>query len=44
MPNLIGALPHVRAGKLRALGVSAAQRSPLASDIPTTRRRGFARR
>jgi tripartite-type tricarboxylate transporter receptor subunit TctC len=35
MPNLIGALPHVRAGKLRALGVTAAQRSPLASDIPT---------
>jgi tripartite-type tricarboxylate transporter receptor subunit TctC len=35
MPNLIGALPHVRAGKLRALGVAAAQRSPLASDIPT---------
>jgi tripartite-type tricarboxylate transporter receptor subunit TctC len=35
MPNLIGALPHVRAGKLRALGVAAAQRSPLAPDIPT---------
>lgn len=35
MPNLIGALPHVRSGKLRALGVTAAQRSPLASDIPT---------
>ena len=35
MPNLIGALPHVRAGKLRVLGVAAGQRSPLASDLPT---------
>lgn len=35
MPNLIGALPHVRGGKLRALDVAAAQRSPLAQDIPT---------
>ena len=35
MPNLIGALPHVRAGKLRALGVATAHRSPLAPEIPT---------
>jgi tripartite-type tricarboxylate transporter receptor subunit TctC len=28
-------LPHVRAGKLRALGVSSLQRSPLAPEIPT---------
>ena len=35
MPNLIGAMPQVRAGKLRALGVAEAQRSPLAPDIPT---------
>ena len=28
-------LPHVRAGKLRALGMSSAERSPNASDIPT---------
>ena len=27
-------LPSVRAGRLRALGITAAQRSPLASDIP----------
>jgi tripartite-type tricarboxylate transporter receptor subunit TctC len=35
MPNLIGALPHVNAGKLKALGVASAQRSPLAPDIVT---------
>jgi tripartite-type tricarboxylate transporter receptor subunit TctC len=35
MPNLIGAMPQVRTGKLRALGVAEAQRSPLAPDIPT---------
>lgn len=28
-------LPQVKAGKLRALGVSGAQRSPLASEVPT---------
>ena len=28
------ALPHVQAGKLRALGVSSAQRSPLLPDVP----------
>lgn len=35
LPNLIGALPHVRAGKVRALGVASTQRSPLAPDVPT---------
>lgn len=35
MPNLTGALTQVRAGKLKALGVASAQRSPLAPDLPT---------
>jgi tripartite-type tricarboxylate transporter receptor subunit TctC len=35
MPNLVGAIPQVRAGKLRAHGVANAARSPLAPDIPT---------
>jgi tripartite-type tricarboxylate transporter receptor subunit TctC len=35
MPNLVGALPQLRANKLRALGVATAERSPLAQEIPT---------
>ena len=35
MPNLIGALPHLRSGKLKVLGVAAAQRAPSAPEIPT---------
>jgi len=35
MPNLIGALPHMRSGKLRALGVASAQRAPSAPELPT---------
>jgi tripartite-type tricarboxylate transporter receptor subunit TctC len=42
MPNLIGALPHVHAGKLRALAVASAQRSPLALEIPTMAEVGVA--
>lgn len=30
-----GALPHVKAGRLRALGIASGQRSPAAPDIPT---------
>jgi tripartite-type tricarboxylate transporter receptor subunit TctC len=37
MPNVIG---HVRAGKLKALAVSTAQRSPLAPEIPTVAEAG----
>jgi len=33
--NLPPALPHVRSGKLKALGVSTAQRSSAVPDIPT---------
>ena len=35
MPNLIGALPQVRAGKLRAFGTATAERTLLAPEIPT---------
>jgi tripartite-type tricarboxylate transporter receptor subunit TctC len=33
--NLVAVLPHVRAGTLRALGITTAKRSPAAADIPT---------
>ena len=32
--NLVEVLPHVNAGTLRALGISAAARSPLLPDVP----------
>lgn len=35
MPTIPGGLPHVQSGRLRALGVSGAKRSPAAPDIPT---------
>lgn len=40
--NMPSALPHVKAGKLRALAVTSAQRSPSASDIPTMVEAGVA--
>lgn len=33
--------PHVRSGKLKALAVSSAQRSPLARDVPTLAESGY---
>ena len=42
MPNLVGAIPQVRAGKLRAHGVANATRSLLAPDIPTIAEGGVA--
>jgi tripartite-type tricarboxylate transporter receptor subunit TctC len=36
------AVPQIRAGKLRALAVTSAQRSPALPDVPTMRESGFA--
>jgi tripartite-type tricarboxylate transporter receptor subunit TctC len=36
-----GVLPHVRAGQLKGLAISAAQRSPLAPNIPTIAESGY---
>ncbi len=35
MGSLIQSLPHIRSGKLRALGVGGAKRSPILPDVPT---------
>jgi len=35
LPSLTSVLPHVRSGRLKALGITGPQRSPLAPDIPT---------
>ena len=35
-------LPHVRSGKMRAIALYAAERSPLVPDVPTAREAGFA--
>ena len=40
--NLASAQPHIRAGKVRALGVATSSRSPSAPDIPTLAEAGVA--
>ncbi|MDR1969722.1 MAG: tripartite tricarboxylate transporter substrate binding protein [Burkholderiaceae bacterium] len=40
--NLTQALPHIRAGKLRALAVTDTQRAPSLPDVPTMEQAGFA--
>ena len=35
LPSLTSVLPHIRSGKLKALGITGAQRSPLAPELPT---------
>jgi tripartite-type tricarboxylate transporter receptor subunit TctC len=39
--NMLTAMPHVRAGKLRAIGISSAKRSPQAPDLPTIAESGL---
>ncbi len=38
--NLLTAMPHVRSGRLRAIAISSAQRSPQAPDLPTVAESG----
>ncbi len=38
--NLTSSLPHVKAGRVRALGVSGSKRSPLAPELPTIEQGG----
>ena len=40
LPTLASALPHIRGGKMRALAVTSAQRSPIAPEIPTVAEAG----
>ena len=41
-PSLFTAMPYVKAGKLKALGVAGAKRSPLMPDVPTLKEQGIA--
>ncbi|MEO8279674.1 MAG: tripartite tricarboxylate transporter substrate binding protein [Ideonella sp.] len=40
LPSLASVVPHIRAGKMRALAVTGAQRSPLAPELPTVAEAG----
>jgi len=40
-PSLIAALPHIKSGRLRALALSAAQRSPQLPEVPTVAESGY---
>jgi tripartite-type tricarboxylate transporter receptor subunit TctC len=41
VPGLAGMLPHIRSGRLRALAVTGAQRSPQLPDVPTLAESGY---
>ena len=41
MPTVNVVLPHIRSGRLRAIGVSSLQRSPSAPDVPTLAEAGM---
>ena len=41
-PSMTAALPHVKSGKLKALGMTGLQRSPLAPDVATVSESGVA--
>jgi tripartite-type tricarboxylate transporter receptor subunit TctC len=41
MPTVNVVLPHIRSGRLRAIGVSSLQRSPSAADVPTLAEAGM---
>ena len=38
--NIVSALPYIKGGKLKALGISGAKRSPLVPDVPTVAESG----
>lgn len=40
--NITPAMPHIKAGKLKALAIADAQRSPMLPDVPTMIESGFA--
>ncbi|WP_028600897.1 tripartite tricarboxylate transporter substrate binding protein [Ottowia thiooxydans] len=42
LPTLASVLPHIRGGKMRALAITSAARSPLAPEIPTAAEAGLA--
>jgi tripartite-type tricarboxylate transporter receptor subunit TctC len=42
LPTIPGGLPHAQAGRVRAIGVSSAKRSPAAPEVPTIAEAGVA--